>query len=134
MKKKITCPPLSSGLLDALSSGLLALGAMIFALCVSANAQQTEKIFRIGYLDASNASGSAVLISAFRQEMRKLGWIEGKNFTSEYRFAEGKADRLPELVGELVRLKVDLIVATGATPALAAKSATTSVPIVVTNV
>ena len=77
-----------------------------------AEAQQTGKIFRIGFLDASTASGSAVLVEAFRQEMSKLGWIEGKNITIEYRFAEQKNERLPELAADLVRLKVDLIVVT----------------------
>ena len=108
----------------------LALSAMLFALCVSAEAQQTGKIFRIGYLDPSTASGSAVLVDAFRQELSKLGWIEGKNFTIEYRFAEQKPERLPELAADLVRLKVDLIVASGTPSSLAAKSATTTIPIV----
>ncbi len=76
------------------------------------HAQQTGKIFRIGFLDHSTASGSAVLVEAFRQEMSKLGWIEGKNITIEYRFAEQKDERLPELAADLVRLKVDLIVVT----------------------
>ena len=79
-------------------------------------AQQPGKIFRIGFLDASTASGSAVLVEAFRQELSKLGWIEGKNITIEYRFAEQKSERLPELAADLVRLKVDLIVVSG-TPA-----------------
>ena len=65
--------------------------------------------------------------------MSKLGWIEGKNITIEYRFAEGKNDRLPELAADLVRLKVDLIVVASTPPALAAKSATTTIPIVMTN-
>ena len=108
----------------------LSLGALLFALCVSAQAQQPGKIFRIGFLDNSTASGSAVLVEAFRQEMSKLGWIEGKNITIEYRFAEQKYERLPELVADLVRLKVDLIVTVGSRPALAAKSATTTIPIV----
>ena len=64
---------------------------MLFALCGSADAQQPGKILRIGFLDASTASGSAVLVEAFRQELSKLGWIEGKNFTIEYRFARAKA-------------------------------------------
>jgi putative ABC transport system substrate-binding protein len=107
--------------------------SMLLALPFSARAQQ-GKIFRIGYLDNSTASGMAVLIDAFRQELRKLGWIEGKNFTIEYRFAEYKgADRLKELAADLVRLKVDLIVVAGGPAALAAKSATTSIPIVMTN-
>jgi putative tryptophan/tyrosine transport system substrate-binding protein len=100
---------------------------------LSADAQQPGKIFRIGFLDPSTASGSAVLVDAFRQELSNLGWIEGKNFTIEYRLAEGKNDRLPELAADLVRLKVDLILVSGTTPALAAKRATTTIPIVMTN-
>ena len=118
MKKKIT---------------VLALCAVLLALCSSTHAQQTGKIFRIGFLDPSNASGSAVLVDAFRQELSKLGWIEGKNFTIEYRFAEQKRERMPELAAELVRLKVDLIVASGGPTPLAAKGATTTIPIVMTT-
>src|SRR5262252_4247250 len=112
---------------------VLSLGAMLFALCVSANAQQTGKILRIGFLDNSTATGSAVLVDAFRQELSKLGWIEGKNVTTEYRFAEQKTERLPELAADLVRLKVDVIVGASSTSALAAKSATTTIPIVITQ-
>jgi len=107
-----------------------ALGAMLLALSFPCAAQQAGKIFRIGFLDNSTASGIAVLLDAFRQELTKIGWIEGKNITIEYRFAEGKNDRLPELAADLVRLKVDLIVTTGQPPALAAKNATTTIPIV----
>ena len=78
MKKKLT---------------VLALWAMLLALCGSVEAQQPGKVFRIGFLDRSTASGSAVLLEAFRQELRKLGWIEGKNITIEYRFAEQKPER-----------------------------------------
>ena len=98
-----------------------------------AQAQQPGKIFRIGFLDASTASGSAVLFEAFRQELSKLGWIEGKNITIEYRFAEQKNERLPELAADLVRLKVDLIVVSGGPTALAAKKATSTIPIVMTS-
>ena len=109
--------------------------ATLFLANVSlADAQQTGKIFRIGILDGSTASGSAVLLEAFRQEMSKLGWIEGKSITFEYRFAEQKPERLPELAADLVRLKVDLIVVASRPPALAAKSATATIPIVMTNV
>ena len=66
-------------------------------------AQQTGKIFRIGFLNPSTASGSAVFVDAFRQELSKLGWVEGKNITVEYRFAEGQPKRQPELAAELVR-------------------------------
>ena len=112
----------------------LALGALLFALSYPASAQPTGKIFRIGYLDPGRASGNAVLVDAFRQELRKLGWIEGKNIVIEYRFAEQKFERLPELAAELVRLKVDLILVSGAGPASAAKSATPTIPIVMTTV
>src|SRR5262249_23348202 len=100
-----------------------------------AQAQQTGKVSRIGFLDVSTASGSAVLLDAFRQELSKLGWIEGKNIAIEYRFAESKgAERLKELAVELVRLKVDLIGASSPTSASAAKKATTTVPVVMVAV
>jgi putative tryptophan/tyrosine transport system substrate-binding protein len=84
----------------------VALVAMLFALSVSAHAQQTGKVPRIGFLDNSTAAGSAGLLEVFWQEMRKLGWIEGKNITIEYRFAEQKLERLPELAADLVRLRL----------------------------
>ena len=73
---------------------LVALCCLLLAPCSAVNAQQPGKIFRIGFLDGSTASGMAVLIDA-RQELSNLGWTEGKNFTIEYRFAEGNNDRLP---------------------------------------
>jgi putative ABC transport system substrate-binding protein len=79
------------------------------------------------------ASSIAVFLEAFRQELSKLGWIEGKNITIEYRFAEQKSERPPELAADLVRLKVDLIVVTGANAALVAKKATSTIPIVMTS-
>ena len=104
------------------------------AVGVMAQAQQGGKIFRIGFLDPSTASGNAVRLAAFWQEMGKLGWIEGKNITVEYRFAENKGpERQPELAADLVRHKVDLIVVSGTPAALAAKKATTTIPIVMTN-
>src|SRR5205814_8316973 len=112
----------------------VALCAILFALCMSAEAQQTGKVFLIGFLDAGTVVGSAVLVDAFRQELSKLGWIEGKNITIEFRFAEQKNDQLPELAANLVRLKADLIVVTAGTPALAAKKATNTIPIVMANV
>src|SRR5215475_5456500 len=87
------------------------LATFLLAIAPSAMAQPAGKIFRIGFLDVSTASGSVVLREVFRQELSKLGWIEGKNITIEYRFAEQRPERLPELAAELVRLKVDLIVA-----------------------
>src|SRR5262244_1327253 len=111
----------------------LSFGVMLLAFCLSVDAQQPGKIFRIGYLENSTASGSAVLLEAFRQELSKLGWIEEKNITIEYRFAEQKNERLPELAADLVRLKVDLIVTSGGTTPLAAKKATSTIPIVMTQ-
>ena len=96
-------------------------------------AQQTGKVLRIGFLDSSSAAGSAGRVNAFRQELSKLGWFEGKKITIEDRFAEGKNDRLPELAADLVRQKVDLIVVSGGPAALAAKGATTTIPIVMVN-
>src|SRR4029453_9428686 len=94
----------------------LGLFAIIVALTLCwarADAQQPGKVFRIGFLDPSTASGSANPLEVFRQEMSKLGWIEGKNIAIEYRFAEQKNERLPELVAGLVCLKVYLIVVPG---------------------
>jgi putative ABC transport system substrate-binding protein len=110
------------------------LSIVILASTHLANAQQAGKVPRIGFLDASTASGMAGLLEAFRQELSKLGWIEGKNITIEYRFGENKGrERLSELAADLVRLKVDLIVVRATPAALAAKSATTTIPIVMTN-
>ena len=132
--KSKTCPELCRRIQNPKWVGLFAF-VLAFALCGAVvDAQQPGKIFRIGFLDASTASGSAVLVEAFRQELTKLGWIEGKNITIEYRFAENKGpERLLELAAELVRLKVDLIVVTATTATLAAKSATTTIPIVMTS-
>jgi putative ABC transport system substrate-binding protein len=115
---------------------VLTLCTMLFAFCSPADAQQAgkvPKVPRIGFLDNSTASSSAVLLEAFRQELSKLGWIEGKDIAIEYRFAEQKNERLPELAAELVRLKVDLIVTSGGTTPLAAKKATSTIPIVMTT-
>ena len=108
------------------------LALLLFVLCGSVHAQQKDKVFRIGFLDPSNASGSGVVVDVFRQELSKLGWIEGQNITIQYRFAELKPERVAELAAELVRLSVDLIVTTGDGPTLAAKKATTIIPIVMT--
>jgi putative ABC transport system substrate-binding protein len=111
----------------------LFLVAALLSPSFPALAQHTSKPFRIGFLDNSTASGSAVFLEAFRQELSKLGWIEGKNITIEYRFAEQKLERLPELAADLVRSKVDLIVTSGGPTPLAAKGATTTIPIVITT-
>ena len=112
---------------------LVVLCSLLLAPCSAVEAQQTGKIFRIGYLDDSTTSRIAIRLETFRQELSKLGWNEGKNLTIESRFAEGKNDRLPALAEDLVRLKVDLIVVAATPAALAAKRATTTIPIVMTN-
>jgi putative ABC transport system substrate-binding protein len=111
-------------------AGLFAIVVVLMVCGARAEAQQPVKIFRIGFLDTSTASGSAVLVNAFRQELSKLGWIEGKNIAIEYRFAEQERERLPELAADLVRLRVDLIVVSATPSAVAAKSATITIPIV----
>ena len=115
--------------------GLLVIVLSFASVAVVAQAQQTGKIFRMGFLDPSTASGNAGLLEAFRQDLSKLGWIEGKNITIEYRFAENKGTaRLPEFAADLVRLRVDLIVVADTPSSLAAKSATTTIPIVMVAV
>jgi putative tryptophan/tyrosine transport system substrate-binding protein len=112
-----------------------ALCALLLTLSVSgAEAQQAGKVARIGYLEPGTASGNTVLLDGFRQELSKLGWIEGKNITVEYRFGEQNNERLSELAANLVRLKVDLIVVSSGPAASAAKKATTTIPIVMANV
>jgi putative ABC transport system substrate-binding protein len=98
-----------------------------------AQAQQPTKIPRIAFLIASSLSAQSARIEAFRQGLRELGYVEGKNIVIEYPSAEEKPDHLPALVAELVRLKVDVIVTAGATSTRAAKEATSTIPIVMTN-
>ena len=98
-----------------------------------AQAQQPTKIPLIGHLSGGSGSASLARTEAFRQGLRELKYVEGKNINIEWRSAEGKLDRLPALAAELVRLKVDIIVTTGPTPTRAAKEVTTTIPIVMTN-
>lgn len=118
--------------LTARLSALWFLGATFFALCVSAQAQQPTKIWRIGYLDPSSADVTRDLLDAFRQELNKYGWTEGKNIILEYRFAELKTERQVDLASELVRWRADVIVAAGGAPG-AARKVTTTIPIVVAS-
>jgi putative ABC transport system substrate-binding protein len=109
----------------------LAVSAMLFALCLPAQAQQPKKVPRIGFLSASDATRQATPSEGIRLALRALGYIEGQNIAFEYRYAEGKQDRYPEIAAELVRLKVDIIVATGGNVLVqAAKNATKTIPIV----
>jgi putative ABC transport system substrate-binding protein len=110
-----------------------ALCALLPALCASAEAQQAKKIPRIGILHGASASSVAARAAAFRQGLRELGYVEDKNIVIEWRYAEGKLDSLPALAAELVGLKVDIIVTTGPIVTRAAKEATSTIPIVMTN-
>jgi putative ABC transport system substrate-binding protein len=113
----------------------LALSAMLFALCLPAQAQQPKKVPRIGYLSPVDPASESTRSEAIRQALRGLGYIEGQNIAIEYRYAEGKLDRYPELAAELLRLKVDVIVAAGGDPMIqAAKNATKMIPIVMVGV
>jgi ABC-type uncharacterized transport system substrate-binding protein len=108
----------------------LTLGTMLFALCVPAQAQQPKKVPQIGFLIGGTPSSTVARSESFRQGLRELGYIEGKTIMLEWRYAEGKLDRLPALAAELVRLKTDIIVTSGATPTGAAKQVTSTTPIV----
>ena len=110
-----------------------ALTALFYALCASTEAQQAGKVPRIGILHGASASSVAARTEAFREGLRERGYVEGENILIEYRYAEGKSDRLPALAAELVRLNVDIIVTTGPIVTRAAKEATSTIPIVMTN-
>jgi putative tryptophan/tyrosine transport system substrate-binding protein len=117
MKKKLTL--------------LIIFSAMLFALCPSASAQQPKKMSRIGYLSNTEPARESPRAEAIRLALRERGHIEGQNIATEYRYSDGKRDRVPELAAELVRLKVDIIVVTGGgTWVRAAKNATKTIPIV----
>jgi len=110
--------------LGVMASGLL-------AAPLAAEAQRAGRVYRIGYLSTGSASSTYVHpLEAFRQGLRGLGWVEGQNIVIEYRYAEGRVDQLPGLADELVRLKVDVIVASPTPSALAARNATRTIPIV----
>jgi putative ABC transport system substrate-binding protein len=107
---------------------LIAIVVLAFGLI--AEAQQPKKVPRIGYLGAVSPSAVSARTEAFRQGLRELGYVEGKNIVIEWRSSEGKQDRLPSLVAELVRLKVDVIITAGPQSTRAAKEATVTIPIV----
>src|SRR6266576_3118491 len=119
MKKKIT---------------VLTLCATVLAAGVIAEAQQPKKVSRIGYLSSFDPAGESARSEGIRLALRELGYIEGQNIATEYRYAEGKRERMPELAAELVRLNVDIIVVAGGTGIIqAAKNATKTIPIVMTG-
>jgi ABC-type uncharacterized transport system substrate-binding protein len=104
--------------------------AMLFALSLPAAAQQPGKVPRIGFLGNSTAALEANLIGPFREGLRDLGYVEGKNIVIEWRWAEGKYERFPSLIAELIASKVDLIVTAGTPATIALKKATTTLPLV----
>jgi putative ABC transport system substrate-binding protein len=110
---------------------VLLLGLLAFAAApLAADAQQAGKVYHVGYLSTPTRESVKNGVEAFLRKLRELGWIEGQNLIIEYRWAEGKVERLPDLAVELVRRKVDVIVAPAGSAALAAKNATTTIPIV----
>ena len=113
------------GLISTLVLGLLA-GPL------PAEAQQTNKVYRIGYLSPRSAEPQKSLLAAFQQGLQELGYVTGKNIVIEQRYAKGKRDRVPALAAELVRLKVDIIVTHGGRAVRAAKKASSTIPIVIT--
>src|SRR5262249_25405433 len=125
----------SGGDRDAMKKNIfcLALGAMLFALCFPAEAQQPKKIPRIAYLAPSTPAAAAPLVEAFRQGLRELGYVEGQTFVLELRHGEARADRLREIARELVGLTVDVIVTATDVAIAAVKRETWTIPIVMAN-
>src|SRR5262249_29759314 len=112
---------------------VLTICALLFVLCGSPQAQQAKKIPPIGFLNALFPTTNPARLEAFRQGLRDVGYVEGKNIVIEYRYAERKVDRLPALAAELVHLKVDVIVTSASQETRAAKEATSTIPTVMTN-
>jgi putative tryptophan/tyrosine transport system substrate-binding protein len=133
--ERVPCTPSVSlvKLISDLRLLISGLCVLLFTLCSSAEAQQPTKVPRIGWLTAAALSAAAARTEAFRQGLRDLGYVEGKTIIIEWRSAEGKRDRVSTLAAELVRLKVDVIVAGGPEVTRVAKEATGTIPIVMTQ-
>ena len=116
--------------LSAMHSALCLLGAVLLTLSFPAQAQQSSKVPRIGFLDFSSRSSESAYVEAFRQGLRELGYVEGKNIIIDYRYAEGQSDRLPGFVADFVDLKVDVLVTLGTPPTVVAKGTAKTIPIV----
>ena len=120
---------------------IMHLGVLVHALVVAptaaplaVDAQQSERVYRIGMLERTSTAINAANLDGFRQGLRELGYVEGKNFIIEYRSADGRDERYPGLATELVHLKVDLILTRGTPATLAAKNATGTIPVVMTGI
>jgi ABC-type uncharacterized transport system substrate-binding protein len=132
-RKSKTCPELGRRIENLKSAGIVTLIAFALPAAVG-QAQQPKKVPRIGFLSASDATRQATPSEGIRLALRELGYIEGQNIAIEYRYADGKQDRYPQIAAELVRLKVDIIVATGGNVFVrAAKNATKTIPIVMSG-
>ena len=115
--------------MNRLNAGLVLLIGLLVAP-LATEAQQSGRVYRLGYLSTPTRESVEHGLAAFLRTLRELGWIDGQNLIIEYRWAEGNVERLPGLAAELVRNKVDVIVAPAGSAALAAKNATSSIPIV----
>jgi putative ABC transport system substrate-binding protein len=129
-RKSKTCPEPCRRIQNRKWAGLSVIAFVLVVTGAVAQTQQPTKIPRIGFQSAAFPSANAARIEAFRQALRELGYVEGKNIVIEYRYAEGKLDRLSELAAELVRLKVDVIVTAAPSSTRAAKKATSTIPII----
>lgn len=129
MRARVMTSPGGSTAAATITRFSLLVVVFFFAASLTSHAQPTGKVYRVGLL-LSGPGGNTPSVEAFRQGLREFGWIEGQNMVIDYRLAEGRLDRLPDLAAELVRLKVDVIAAGPTPPALAAKSATGTIPIV----
>ena len=112
----------------------LVLFALLLTLPMPGWTQQPTKVPRIGYLSSNYAATESTRAEAIRRALHERGYVEGQNIAIEYRYSEGKCDRVPDLAAELVRLKVDIILVGGAIPIRAAKNATKTIPIVMTGI
>lgn len=121
---------------SAASAAAILVGCGLVALLTppAAGAQPAARIYRVGFMASGTATASAGMVEALREGLRELGWVEGRNIVVDYRFAEGRFDRLPDLAAEFVRQRMDLIVAAPTPAALAARNASTAIPIVMANV
>jgi len=130
-RKSKTCTERRRSIENRKLAGIVALVVALTVCGARAEAQQPKKVYRIGYLSSVDPATESTRSEAIRLALRQRGYIEGQNIAIEYRYAEGKRDRLPELAGELVRLNIDIIVVAGGEPLiLAAKNATKTIPIV----
>ena len=132
-RKSKTCPELGRRIGNLKWLGLSVIAFVLAVTAAVAQAQQSKKVPRIGYLSVLSPSSDSTRIEAFRQGLRELGYVEGQSFAIESRYAEGKLNRLLELAGELVRVKVDVIVVGGSTATRAAKNVTKLIPIVMAH-